>query len=130
MRTSEHYGATSKIYRLTEEKWAEAESAWKQNSETCIMALADNGHENVMELSHGSGAELAPLMKLPSLHGPRSEGKFPKLGDEAIVGPMEQVAAQIQTTKRNSKKRTFLKFLQGMLPSGAGMFGRERSPSR
>ena len=130
MRTSEHYGATSKIHRLTEEKWIEINALWKRNSEACIAAVAEIGHEQALELSHSSVIEPAPLMKLPSLHGPRSEGKFPKLGDEVIVGPMEQVAAQMQPTKRSSKKRTFLKFLQGMLPTGAGMFGRERSPSR
>lgn len=129
MRTGENYGATSKIYRLTEEKWAEIASTWKRNLEICIAQAqtADQSQENAMELSQSSAAEPAPLIKLPSLNGPRSEGKFPKLGDDVIVGPMEQVAAQMQT-KRTSKKRTFLKFLQGMLPSGSGMFGRERSP--
>lgn len=129
MRTGEHYGATSKIYRLTEEKWNEIDALWKRNSEACHAAVADNGQEHALELSQSSVAEPAPLIKIPSLNGPRSEGKFPKLGDEVIVGPMEQVAAQMQTTKRSSKKRSFLKFLQGMLPSGSGRFGRERSLS-
>ena len=129
MRTTEHYGATSKIHRFTEEKWAEIDVIWKDYSEACIATVADYGHEQALELSQSSVTDAAPSMKLPALHGPRSEGKFPQLGDEVIVGPMEQVAAQTQTTKRSSKKRTFLKFLQGMLPSGAGMFGRERSLS-
>ncbi len=129
MRTGEHYGATSKIYRLTEEKWNEIDALWKRNSDACHVAVADNGQEHALELGQSSVAEPAPLIKIPSLNGPRSEGKFPKLGDEVIVGPMEQVAAQMQTTKRSSKKRSFLKFLQGMLPSGSGRFGRERSLS-
>lgn len=128
MRTGENYGATSKIYRLTEEKWAEVDAAWKRNSEKCVAQA--QATDQSQELSQSSAAGPAPLIKLPSLNGPRSEGKFPKLGDEVIVGPMEQVAATAQMqSKRTSKKRTFLKFFQGMLPSGGGMFGRERSPS-
>lgn len=130
MRTTEHYGATSKIHRLTEDKWSEIDAEWKRNSETCVAAAtsSDKSDEDALELSQPSVAEPAPLIKVPSLNGPRSEGKFPKLGDEFIVGPMEQGPAQIQTPRRTSKKRTFLKFLQGMLPNGGGMFGREKSP--
>ena len=51
--------------------------------------------------------------------------------DEVIVGPMEQVAGPLSQQKRSGRKRSFFKFLQGMLPSGGvSMFGgRERSPS-
>ena len=118
MRTGEHYGATSKIYKFTEEKWSEVDAQWKKNSEHCISRTADNG-ETSLSLSQSSIAEPAPLMKLPSLNGPHSEGKFPKRGDEDIVGPMEQIASQLQ--RRPSKKAAFLKFLQGV-------FAGERSP--
>ena len=129
MRVGEHYGATSKIYRLTEGKWTEIDALWKANSDICLSQTAGAGYENALERESSQVAEPAPLIKIPSLNGPRSEGKFPKLGDEVIVGPMEQVAASPPQQKRSSKKRTFLKFLQGMLPSGTGVFGRDRSPS-
>lgn len=125
-RVGEHYGATSKIYRLTEKKWAEIDNQWRDNSKLCLARIVD---------MHGFGTPLereapAPLIKLPSLNGPKSEGKFPKLGDEVIVGPMEQVASLLNQPKRSTKKRSFLKFLQGMLPSDGGIFSRrERSPS-
>lgn len=128
MRTGEHYGATSKIYRLTEQKWAGIDALWKRNSDLCVSRTADNGFEAELSRSQGSIAEPTPLMKLPSLHGPRSEGKFPKLGDENIVGPMEQVASQLQQ-RRPSRKAGFLKFLQNVLPSGAGAFAKG-APSR
>lgn len=128
MRTGEHYGATSKIYRLTEQKWAGIDGLWKRNIDLCISLTADNGFEAELSRSQGSVAEPAPLMKLPSLHGPLSEGKFPKLGDENIVGPMEQVASQLQQ-RRPSRKAGFLKFLHNVLPSGAGAFAKG-APSR
>jgi hypothetical protein len=36
VRTGEHYGVTSKIYKLTEEKWADVDMQWKKNSELLI----------------------------------------------------------------------------------------------
>ena len=123
MRTGEHYGATSKIYRLTEEKWAAIDALWKRNSDLCISRTVENGFEVGRALSQSSVAEPTPLMKLPSISGPRSEGKFPPLGDDNIVGPMEQIASQLQQ-RRPSRKAGFLKFLHGVIPSGAGVFTR------
>ena len=128
MRVGENYGATSRIYRLTEEKWASIDAKWKGNTDLLLSGTADAGFENALERESSQVAEPAPLTKLPSLNGPKSEGKFPKLGDEVIVGPMEQIG-HLSQQKRSSKKRTFFKFLQGMLPGGAGVFGRDRSPS-
>lgn len=128
MRTGEHYGYTSKIYRLTEQKWAGIDALWKRNCDLSISRTADNGFEAELSRSQGSIAEPAPLVNLPSLHGPRSEGKFPKLGDENIVGPMEQVASQPQQ-RRPSRKAGFFKFLHNVLPSGGGAFAKG-APSR
>ena len=120
MRTGENWGATSKTYKLTEEKWAEIDACWKRNSDLCISRTADNGYESALAMSQGSVAEPAPLMKLPSLNGPKSEGKFPKLGDEDIVGPLER-AAQV-TQPKTPKKSGFFKLFS--------IFGRrERTPS-
>lgn len=123
MRTGEHYGATSKIYRLTEEKWAAIDARWKRNSDLTISRTAENGFEAELSLSQSSVAEPTPLMKLPSLSGPRSEGKFPQLCDEDSIKPMKQFASQ-QQPRRPSRKAGFLKFLHGVLPSGPAVFTR------
>lgn len=126
VRTGEHYGVTSKIYKLTEEKWADVDLQWKKNNEL-LLAKAGTDDEFAGALSR-SIAEPAPLLKMPSLNDPRSDGKFPKLGDEDIVGPMVQIASQFQ--RRPSRKAAFFKFLRGVIPIGA-MLGRpsgEKSP--
>ncbi|KAI9714454.1 MAG: hypothetical protein M1820_000415 [Bogoriella megaspora] len=105
VRTGEHYGATSKTYKLTEKKWAEIDACWRANYDLAVVTAAHNGY--VVESS--TPVEPAPLAKLPSLHDPKSEGKFPKLGDEDIVGPMVQIASQVQP--KQSRKASFLKFL-------------------
>ena len=120
-RIGEHYGATSKIFRLTEEKWAGIDTLWRRNTEISILRTVENGYEVELSRSQSSIAEPTPTMKLPALNGPRSEGKFPELGDEAIVGPMEQVASQLQ--RRPSRKVVFFKFFQGVMPS-TGSFAR------
>ncbi|MCJ1344238.1 hypothetical protein MMC31_002441 [Peltigera leucophlebia] len=120
-RIGEHYGATSKIFRLTEEKWAGIDTLWRRNTELSISRTVENGYEAELSRSQSSIAEPTPIMKLPALNGPRSEGKFPELGDEAIVGPMEQVASQLQ--RRPSRKVGFFKFIQGVMPS-TGSFAR------
>jgi hypothetical protein len=103
VRTGEHFGVTSKHYRLTEQKWAEIDALWRRNNDLAISRAAAAGTET----EPTSPMEPAPLSKMPSLNDPKSEGKFPKLGDEDIVGPMVQIAAQIQKTPR---KRAFFKF--------------------
>ncbi|KAI9773845.1 MAG: hypothetical protein M1840_006070 [Geoglossum simile] len=116
VRTGEHYGITSKTYRLTEEKWAEIDSQWRRYDETVISKTAEESGVNAATLSEAATAPMA-LMKIPSLNDPRSDGKFPKLGDEDIVGPMVQFASQLQ--RKPSKKAAFLKFLQDVkFPSG------------
>lgn len=124
VRTGEHYGATSKIHRLTEEKWGEVEALWKRNYDICRSRAADSGHEAELTSSQFSVAGPNPLMKIPSLNGFHSEGKFPKLGDEGIVGPMEQVASQVQQRRSSRRRAGVIKFLHGVLPSTTGLFGR------
>ncbi|KAL8912785.1 MAG: hypothetical protein Q9172_007439 [Xanthocarpia lactea] len=127
MRISEHYGATSRIHKLTEEKWATIDAVWKRNTDVCLSRTADNGYEHALSQSQSSVAEPAPLVKLPWLNGPKSEGKFPKLGDEDIVGPMEVVASPMQQAQqqRKSTKRSFLRFLQGVFtPPNVSIFGK------
>lgn len=130
MRTSEHNGPTSKIYRLTEEKWAEVEGQWRGYEEQCQARVSDERASHELSQSHVSVAAPAPLITLPSLNGPHSDGKFPQLGDENIVGPMEQAPLPKTPKPASKRKRTFLKFLQGMLPSGSGVFGHSSSGER
>lgn len=126
-RIDEHYGATSKTFRLTEEKWAGIDAEWRRKAELSISRTVENGYEAELSRSQSSIAEPSPTIKLPALNGPRSEGKFPELGDEAIVGPMEQVASQLQ--RRPSRKVGFFKFLQGVMPSTGSFSGSVRSRS-
>ncbi|KAL8832265.1 MAG: hypothetical protein Q9170_004953 [Blastenia crenularia] len=126
MRTAEHYGVTSKIHKLTEEKWAAIDAEWKSYTDVCLSRTAENGYEQALSQSQSSVAEPAPLVKLPSLNGPKSEGKFPKLGDQDIVGPMEVVASPAQQQQqRKSTKRSFFRFLQGVFtPPNMNLFGK------
>jgi hypothetical protein len=108
VRTAEHYGVTSRHYLLTEQKWAEIDAEWKKNHDLAKSHAAAIGQE----LAPYSPTEPGPLSKMPTLHDPKSEGKFPKLGDEDIVGPMQQAAALLPKTP--SRKRAFFKFLSDL----------------
>lgn len=125
-RTGENYGRTSKIYRLTEEKWASIDATWKRNGDFCFPRATDNPIEvTVLETttSHRQSEkelEPAPGAKIPVL----SEGKFPMLGEGGIVGPMEQLPSIIQQPQRRKRKLGFFRWVQGVWPAGAGVFGR------
>lgn len=130
-RTGEHYGATSKIYRLTEDKWAEIDAEWKRNADLCLSHAAETT-ETTMSLSQ-SGLVLEPLMtplvKIPSLNGPKSKGKFPASAEEGIVGPMEQLPSILQQPQRRKRKLAFFRWVQGVWPAGSAVFGRSVSSS-
>lgn len=113
VRTAEHYGVTSKHYTLTEQKWAEIDSEWKRNHERATAHAAAKGQFSPVKPL--SPIEPAPLSKMPTLNDPKSEGKFPKLGDEDVVGPMVQIASPMML-KTPSRKRAFFKFLSDLLP--------------
>ena len=121
-RTGEHYSITSKIHELTEQKWAQVNAIWKRNNDVVLSHTTISGDDGA-QLSKQSSIqqESASPTKIPPTNGPRSEGKFPKVGDEGIVGPMVQEKPLPQP--RPSRKRAFWKFLQGVLP-GAVAFGR------
>ena len=121
-RTAEHYSTTSKVHQLTEEKWGQVDAQWKRNHDLTLSRAPDDREESLPLFRKLSNSEPAPIIKIPSINGPRSEGKFPKVGDEGIVGPMVREKA-MSPHQRPSKKRTFWKFLQGVLPSSVA-FGR------
>lgn len=113
VRTGEHYGVTSKIYKLTEEKWESIDREWKQNHEAVLGELESNG-------GAGLGLTMSNLhpcetVKVPRLH---NHEKFPELGDEEIVGPMTvapAVRAPSPPRARSQRKRSFFKFLQDLV---------------
>ncbi|KAF2142338.1 uncharacterized protein K452DRAFT_308029 [Aplosporella prunicola CBS 121167] len=115
VRTGEHFGVTSKTYQLTEEKWAEIDAEWKRNHDAAAARAAELGLDRA---DCPTPNEPAPLMKMPSLNDAQGAGKFPKLGDEDIVGPMVQIAARIPHT-RPSKKAALLKFIGDLKLPGA-----------
>lgn len=115
VRTAEHYGATSKHYLLTEQKWAEIHAEWRKNHDDAKSHAVAIGQQ----LEPTSPTEPGPLSKMPTLNDPKSEGKFPKLGDEDIVGPMQQAVALLPKTAP-SRKRAFFKFLGDLFVPRAG----------
>ena len=130
-RTGEHYGTTSKIYRLTENKWAEIDAEWKHNADMCLSGAAETT-ETTMSLSQSDLVPepvKSPKVKIPSLNGPKSEGKFPTLGEQGIVGPMEQVPSMIQPQQRRKRKLAFFRWVQGVWPTSSTVFGRSVSSS-
>ena len=108
VRMAEHYGATSKYYQLSEQKWAEVHAEWRQNHELAKSRAAAIGQA----FASTSPTEPGPLSRMPMLNDPNSEGKFPKLGDEDIVGPMQQGAAMLPRTP--SRKRAFFRFFNDL----------------
>lgn len=121
VRTGEHYGVTSKTHNLTELKWLEIDATWRRNNEITITNTVENGSDAFLTLKHstlGDGSGPNIMTKIPSLNDPRSEGKFPQLGDEDIVGPMVQVAAQLQRTP--TKKAKLFKYIADKFPVGLG----------
>ena len=120
VRTGEHYGITSKTYKLSNQKWAEVDARWKTNHSLAVATAAQSGYT----LEANTPTEPAPLVEMPTLHDPKSEGKFPNLGDEDIVGPMVQIASQIQ--QKPQRKASFLKFL-GDFKFPAALLGNKAS---
>ncbi|QSZ31642.1 hypothetical protein DSL72_001209 [Monilinia vaccinii-corymbosi] len=121
VRTGEHYGVTSKTYKLTEEKWAQIDLEWRKNNEFTIATTAQSSTDAFATLKHntlGNSSSSNVMTKIPSLNDSCSEGKFPQLGDEDIVGPMVQAAAQLR--QNPSKKAKLFRFLTEKFPVGLG----------
>jgi hypothetical protein len=124
-RTGEHYGVTSKTYKLTEEKWAEIDGTWRKNNNLTVQNTAESGGDaflTLKQIAFGDPISQNVMTRMPSLNDPTSGGKFPQLGDGDIVGPMVQVAARLQRSP--SKKARIMKFLVDKFPAGLG-----RTPS-
>ncbi|KAE8337740.1 hypothetical protein BDV24DRAFT_96068 [Aspergillus arachidicola] len=111
VRTGEHYGITSTIYKLTEEKWDCVNSEWKHHHEMMLSQLeVTEGHRlHLIE----SQCDPCEQIKLPRLH----DEKFPELGDGEIVGPMKIAPATSGSGRCRSRplKRNFFRFFQDLM---------------
>lgn len=109
VRTGEHYGVTSNIYKLTEAKWDAINREWKRHHEALLSELeATEGPVLMMGLAKSSFGS-CDRVKIPRLH---DNAKFPELGDGEIVGPMK---IEPVSSPRPSMKRSFLKFFQDLI---------------
>lgn len=106
-RTSEHYGPTSQIYKFTEQKWAVIDAKWKKSHDFVLQKAEANGESPIYQTL----AEPGPATKLPTLVDTSNTGKFPKLEDADIVGPMVQYA---KISPRSTKRSAFLKFFNDL----------------
>ncbi|KAK2781891.1 hypothetical protein FQN52_001291 [Onygenales sp. PD_12] len=113
VRIGEHYGVTSNIYRLTEEKWETVDAQWRENHDQLVAGLED-AHGNPLYLCQPN-IHPSEAIKIPKLD---DKGKFPDLGDEDIVGPMSVAPSpQPPTSPTGKRKRPFFKFLQDLFCS-------------
>lgn len=112
VRTGEHYGATSNIYRLTETKWEAINREWKLNHDSMLLELDPSDSACLSQTkSHLPHCE---QVKIPRLH---DNDKFPELGDQEIVGPMKIAPATDMPDHCRSRswKRDFVQFFQGLV---------------
>lgn len=113
VRTGEHYGVTSNIYKLTEEKWECINNQWRGQHESMLSQLgAADGVALTLTQSHLRPRE---QVCIPGLH---DNAKFPEMGDEDIVGPMTVAPASgIAGMCRPNplKKRNFFRFFQDLV---------------
>ncbi|KAI9923654.1 hypothetical protein ASPWEDRAFT_170240 [Aspergillus wentii DTO 134E9] len=108
VRTGEHYGVTSNIYKFTEEKWESINREWRHHHEAMVSELEAN-QGPVLSLTK-SNLDPCEQIKIPRIH----DEKFPELGDGEIVGPMK-IAPATGLCRRQSLKRNFLKFFQDLV---------------
>ncbi|OQE25514.1 hypothetical protein PENSTE_c006G03222 [Penicillium steckii] len=111
VRTGEHYGVTSNIYKLTVSKWDSINLAWKNAHETI---LTDLGAEDRVALTLTQNPSPAESVRIPRLH----DNKFPEMGDEDIVGPMTVAPAGeagLGPCGSKSVKKNFFRFFQDLV---------------
>ena len=130
-RTGEHWGTTSTTYRLTEEKWASIDAEWKKHDSTMagllqplLTSLTDEDFEQYKSSTSNSVLE-KPVTRVMVPHIGDSNGKFPEMGDQDIVGPMAVAPrrfehANVESTffTQRTRKRSFLRFFSDILTKG------------
>ena len=118
---SEHYGPSSRAYKLTQEKWSEIDSRWRFNLERANAEAEANGKSPTLQCL----AETKPMPKMSALVDPQQPDKFPTIDEADIVGPMVQYQKVHRTP---SKKANFLKLFTdpASLLGGRSTFGTRR----
>ena len=133
-RTGENFGTTSNIYLWTQEKWAAIDAEWKRHNDTMakliepmIVRLSDGDTDQGNSTASSAVLE-KPITKVivPQIDDP--SGKFPRLGDEDIVGPMafapnrsQQADVEPAADNRGSRKRSFFKYISDILGRSYGV---------
>lgn len=111
VRTGEHYGVTSNIYKLTIEKWELINREWATQHEAMLDQLS--AIDGVALTLTQSNIHPCQQVRIPRLH---DNDKFPEMGDEDIVGPMTVAPAmEIAGPCRSEKKRNFFRFFQDLV---------------
>ncbi|KAJ5550636.1 hypothetical protein N7461_005334 [Penicillium sp. DV-2018c] len=111
VRTGEHYGVTSNIYKLTIEKWESINRQWATQHEAMLDQL--NAVDGVALTLRQSNVNRCREVCIPGLH---NNEKFPEMGDEDIVGPMSVApATELSGPRRGEKKRSFFRFFQDLV---------------
>lgn len=113
VRTGEHYGVTSNIYKLTGQKWESINREWKTQHEAMLNQLGSI--DGVALTLTQSNVHPCEQVRIPRLH---DNAKFPEMGDEDIVGPMTVAPAAELTgpcRTRSVKKRSFFRFFQDLV---------------
>ncbi|KAJ5913550.1 hypothetical protein N7504_002433 [Penicillium tannophilum] len=114
VRTGEHYGTTSNIFKLTGEKWEFLNRQWRQQHDGLLTQL-EMIDGVALTLTQSNIHQCEQEVRIPRLH---DNDKFPEMGDEDIVGPMTVApAAEISGFCRTKslKKRNFFKFFQDLV---------------
>jgi hypothetical protein len=104
-RTLEHYGPNSKTYKLTEDKWSEINGQWKLYIDQAITNAVAQGED----LNSLINLDINIFKRMPKFN-PHIDGKFPSLGDQNIVGPMEigqQMSKPSSPTHKQSSSKLF-----------------------
>ena len=132
-RTIEHNGPTSKVSKLTEEKWSSVDGKWKNYHDSMTKILSPvlkklSDSDTDMQNSQTSTLLEKPVSRIVLPEIDEKCGKFPALGDGDIVGPMAVAPPRnlIPTAKSptlltppgsptSPRKRNFLKFLSDIL---------------
>lgn len=113
VRTGEHYGVTSNIYKLTGEKWESINREWRAQHEKLLSQLGSV--DGVALTLTQSNLSPCARVQIPGLH---DNAKFPEMGDEDIVGPMTVAPATViagPCRTKSVKKRSFLRFFQDLV---------------
>ncbi|KAJ5254876.1 hypothetical protein N7505_010027 [Penicillium chrysogenum] len=111
VRTGEHYGVTSNIYKLTIEKWESINREWATQHEAMRDQLS--AVDGVALTLTQSNMHPCQQVRIPRLH---DNDKFPDMGDEDIVGPMTVApATEIAGPCRSEKKRNLFRFFQDLV---------------